>query len=578
MNSSSTIRDNIITLFPDNIMSSDSDEDSGRRIAKDNSLSYDISNIEQIIKNDITATDLDWSKNAIAIDYCYETLNITKDLIKLKLFYQNSNDFSLLDKYIFEKFINFEEDDTVAINESGCPVKVIDDLLNDVHYPMRQYRFIGLKTVDKCNKMLIGMDSMINKLDEIKQFIWGNVNDITRDSMCLLLEMWLHLFDQFKWLRLRIISSFVKSTCLMINFELQVILDYLMNSTQLDDNQKFKYKARDNIINTIKSFNLFIKGLIDSLNLSIEKYDEKVFNESFQLFIDIETMYHQLNFNWLIPPDADENGTDNMNERIGQETDDEVDIHEVEELVGIGHYVDTMVNNSQDTQLDTEIDSDYESGSIVKELPQLLNAFENVKKLELELSSSFMSDSGANLWKIRSQSVSSDASSSSTLVARENNGNYILNKNQETHFKSVDNTSIPNSSSGQSNPASPMANTENNGGRSYNKLLKSPLRTSSSFPSLQFSPTASISNRKSVATNTASTLATQQLLKNDLRKLASLQHEQLGLMKNQPLARSKSFYNNGILAPKVMGFHSTVLNNLYGVNTTTNHKFHTTSR
>lgn len=571
---SSSIRDNIITLFPDNIIASDTDEDSNRTNKKNMSFSYDVSNIEQIIKNDITATDLDWSQNAIAIEYCYETLNITKDLIKLKLFYQNSNDFNLLNEYVFEKFINFKPDDDIIINESQCQINIVDDLLNDMQYTMRKYKFIGLKSLDKCNKMLIGIDSMINKLDEIKQFIWSNVNDITRDSMCLLLEMWLHLFDQFKWLRLRIISAFVKSTCLMINFELQVILDYLMNSTQLDNNKKFKSKAKDNIINTIKSFNLFIKGLIDSLNLSIDKYDEKVFNESFQLFLDIEAMYHQLNFNWLIPTDNDKLD-DNDVEFITIETDDEADIHEVEELIEIGQYVDTMVDTSQDTELDTEVDTDNESGSIIKELPQLLNAFENVKRLELELSSSFIGDSGANILKIRSQSMSSEASNTSTVVSRDNTSKNVINNNLELPFTTPSNK-YDNNNHNNSNPASPLGSAHGTG-NTFNSTLKSQLPTSRSYPSLQFSPTASISNRKSI-THTASTIATQQLLKNDLRKLINLQQEQLALIKNKPLPRSKSFYNNNVLAPKVMGFHSTILNNLYGVNTMATHKNHGTNR
>lgn len=540
-----------------------------------------VDDIQDVIENQITTThENHWKAYNISLSHCYNSLNILSDLVKLQIFFKESTDFTSLNNYIDERFVrNLESSDNIINNISS--ITTLTELRDDVTYSQWKYKDNSLKCIQKCNKLLIGLDTLTINLNDIREFIDNNMDELLRDSMTLLAELWLYLITQFKWFKMQVISTFIRSKCLLVNFELHLVLDYLMNSNFYDRNQSFKREVSNKLQNTILSFNSYISDLIKNMNHSIEIKNENLFNESFTSFLDIETMYNNLNFEWLIP----EGG--NMNKSVEEKTATShylnSDPKDIKNLEHISQYVDNMIELIPDSETPlhspriTTRDQLYQTNnhnnnsvphsmttsmSITRELPHLLNAFNNVKRLEndIEASSRIISRNEREEYnyarsispsktqtphlKRRSQSMSSSVSASSTLYS---SPDFVTSTTISAKTNDDNDNNFKNVYSSMTLPK-----------ETGNKKLAAAYRIPSDPAPQMFMSQPGLTLSPPIASQS-------QVLKNDLRKLMSMQ-EQLPITNNKAIPSKSSFGNLPLnVTPHVTGFHSVLLNNLYGI-------------
>ncbi|CAL9727606.1 mitochondrial distribution and morphology protein 36 [Monosporozyma unispora] len=574
-----------------------------------------VNDLQDVIENQITKPGENWKSYKMSLSYCYESLNIISDLLKLQMFYNDSIEFQSLNGYIEEKFIRNVELNGNMINHISHVTKLIE-LRDDVSYDQWKYKENALKTIQKCNKMLIGLDSLTINLTDIREFIDNNMDELLRDSMTLLAEIWFYLVVQFKWFKIQIVSTFIKSKCLLINFELHLVLDYLMNSDYYEGNAIFKREVSEKLQNTILSFNSYISDLIKNINHAIEIKDENLYNESFTSFLDIEVMYNHLNFEWLIPEEENEDANKSLSDETTTKHYLNSDPKDIQNLEHISQYVDNMIELIPESETETPVHSPrrreqlYPTNnrnntpmlqgltapmSITRELPHLLNAFNNVKRLENDIEASskliqrpekdeliYRNVSPSNVrtptLKKRSQSMSSSVSTSSTLysnpgfpssssttattsiivpTAKMNDDNDINFKNMYSSMTPTRETANKKLGAAYRIPNGPTTTTTTT-------TTTTPSQMSMSQPGLTLTNPLSVCVTNPLSMSTS--MATQsQVLMNDLKKLMLMQ-EQLSVMNNKTIPTKKSFSNSPLnSAPHGIGFHSVLLNNLYGI-------------
>lgn len=203
--------------------------------------------------------------------------------------------------------------------------------------------------------------------------------------------------------------------------------------------------------------------------------------------------------------------------------------------------------------------------SITRELPHLLNAFNNVKRLEndIEASSRIIprnereeynynrsispSKSQTPHPKRRSQSMSSSVSTSSTLYSTPD---FLTSATASTIVAKTNDDNDINFKKMYSSMTLPKET-------GYKKLAAAYRIPADSTHQMSMSqPGLTLSN---------SMTSQSQVLKNDLRKLMSMQ-EQLPIPNNKPIPNKNAFGNLPLnVTPHVTGFHSVLLNNLYGI-------------
>lgn len=584
------------------------------------SLFYDeneisIHDIKDVIENQISQQDNTWKAYTTSLNYCFEALSMISDLIKLQMFYNESYEFVSLNNDIDNIFNNRNEFHTGTSDTHIPQVSSIKELFDDVSYRQWKYKDIALKSIQKSNKLLLGLDSLITSLTEIRKFIDNNMDDLLRDSMTLLTEIWFYMMVKLKWFKLQIISSFIKAKCLLINFELNLVLDYLSQSDIYDNNVKFKSEAIDKLKHTITSFNTFIWDLLGNIDKAIENKDEILYNESFKSFLGIETMYNHINFKWLIPEEIQRDGNNPFFiDDVSSNSYLNSDLKDVKQLEHISQYVNSMIDLIPDTETETELESPSHSPmrrtmlhsikeqqqqqgsnprstpitspmnysgssyrSISHQLPHLLNAFNNVKQLEhdIETSSNLLlrnkkdnlnainstftkTESNPNS-KERSHSISSSLSTSSTLYSTTGHPSSSLPK-----------------MAFNDNPSRTQAYNNNNTRNisidinSDDNLTKSAGNFSAQFPSkgssIFLSNPLSMGIANSPVTS-SSLLSKSEILKHDLQMLMSIEN-QTPIINSKMLPDRNRFADPTIIntTSNISGFHSTLLNNLYGIN------------
>ncbi|KAK5778514.1 Mdm36p PWA37_000229 [Arxiozyma heterogenica] len=580
------------------------------------SLFYDenditVHDIQDVIENRIYQQDITWKAYKTSLNYCFEALNMISDLIKLQIFYNESCEFALLNTDINNIFNRGNELHTNTSDTHIPHISSIKNLSDDVSYQQWKYKDIALKSIQKSNKLLFGLESLSTGLIEIRSFIDNNMDNLLKDSMTLLTEIWFYMIIKLKWFKLQIISSFIKAKCLLINFELQLILDYLLHSDLYNNKTEFKSEATDKLKRTISSFNTFICDILENIDKSIENKDEVLYNESFRLFLDIEIMYNHINFKWLIPEDIqrDENNPFFIDD-ISFNPYLSSSLKDVKKLGHISQYVNNMIDLIPDTETETEIESVSHSpmrrtmlhsikeqpqkqeevdarstpinsptnysgspyGSISYQLPHLLNAFNNVKQLEHDIetsqnlllrnkkdklnttTSTFTKTELNPNTKERSHSMSSSLSTSSTLYSTTGYPSSSLTK---TTFNE-------NSIKTQAYNSNYNSNNEN-----ANIDIDSDVKLISTvgcFSAQFLSNPLSIGIKNSPITS-SSILSKSQILKNDFQMLMSME-DKTSTMNGKILLDKNKFTNSTIIntTSNIFGFHSTLLNNLYGIN------------
>ncbi|KAM3165960.1 Mitochondrial distribution and morphology protein 36 [Saccharomyces cerevisiae] len=480
--------------------------------------------------------DLHLSK--ATLNKCDALVKILADIIKLEFVIHQSWYIRSLHKSVL---IQFEVETSGGNKNSAGDSGDDDDDNHNGNLDDSFYKDLSLKCIKKCEKSSLALESLSRDIDQIRDFIMSNtiednrVDRLLQNSMTLLLECWIYSMKRLRRLRMKIAGIFVRSKLLLIDHELVTIWHFLQEQNEHETvNNENELKLAE----TIKSYRAFIKIFIQQLEDSESgSPSSSLFEECLHVFLDIESMYNSLNLNWLL------NENKALQERLlspsstseNDYTNNLPVIDETKEIEDISSFVNSIVDASMLTHDLTPInssDSDNLSNgeidrldgrrlssstsdmslmmqrtSLQKQLPSLLTAFNNARRLEQELQ---------NACKVNDNKHSTKDTDSN------------IRRNEHAMSSSV--SSIISQNSTLASPSPPM---------SSSFISTAPSQSSSRMSTLPLSPSSSLLESQS------------QTLKNNM---------------SQWLNQSRSGLNGTKLIPtNHIGFHSNVLNTLYGI-------------
>lgn len=501
-----TYKDNVISLFREDC----------------NDTRYlDVASVRRIIDGNADDTGIeiiesrtDAQRNNAILQTCKLGLSIITDLIKLDIHVNESIEFKQLYERVKRKFID-HDDKTTIINE-------------DMEIRNKE---LSLLCIQRCNKILSSIEVFQTDIINIRKTINDNLINITTDSITLLVELWFDIIRITQKLKCRLVSIFIRSKCLLITFELNFILKHITD--YYEPNTKGEVKLH--LKHTINSFNSFIQKLLLNLERSETDNDSILFNECYSVFLDIEVMYHNLNFDWMKSENeslTEENKRlsgklDELYTPIHSRTDMEYEDDNSPEIENISMFVDNMVDSAAITPRHASIifDNDktptnlievpHNYSTLTEELPNLLAAFSKVKRLETELESIKFGNS--------------------EQMDKDHSLRKPVNFSRHSHARAL--------------------STESATSTLYCNDLRDYSDLSSSISSL--SPLSSSTNMSA-----SKSLFQSQMLKFDIQKQSNLfnlqQTKSYGM--NSPI-QSNATYNSVV----THGFNNPILNNLYGV-------------
>ncbi|QEU60695.1 Mdm36 [Kluyveromyces lactis] len=468
------------------------------------------------------------------VEKCKESLSIYTDLVKLSFLLAKSWDLKTLEQTVM---LRFGLQDIIGSSElaSSGNKSQGEDFDRD----------IALKTISKCDKLSVALEQLSLDSRSVMVFIKQatETNDVTvllSDAMTLLLEIWFLCGHQLRKLKRKVAAFFMRSKLLLIDYELELI-----NNTNMDSMTQANLES---LKETISSYKSFIKVLLQQLRDAETADDQSEFEECLAIFMDVEGMYQAFNFTWLL----EENSTLLTNsEHYYAKAQQESDQHDLQELSGINSFVDnSLIDEEEEGETQSEsaegpgddlddlvpssdklhpsqgrsrrlsnmsgtsdISLMMEKTSLTKELPHLLQAFNNAKKLANDLES--VRELGSTTPPTFSPFSSPNCSSSMSL------------DNSTTMNSSILSNHIgikPPTASGSS------------------KVLESLAHRQQEFPYASSSPL----NPSPLSKLEMS----QQLIRQDMLKLMS---------------QTPNNANTATITAKVPGFGSNILNNLYGI-------------
>lgn len=469
------------------------------------------------------------------LKHCREMLSLYTDLIKLKFLLKKSWDLQAMSKSVMVRF------DIQGVSVTANEVSTTDT--EDF------YKDIALKTIQKCDKLSKALEQLSKDSNNILPYIQNttsnNVSAYLQDSMCLLLEMWFLCGRVLRDLKRQVAGLFMRGKLLLIDYELDVIRT---TATQVNT------PDYDVLTETITSYKSFIKVLLQQLQDSEVSQDQGLFEECLGVFLDVEGMYSALNFNWLLrenkslqegsvrspeePADYDEKEEANSLKEIGEFVDNVVnaDSEEEDSITPLQDISDSCNSRRLSTTSSTsDISLMMEKTSLSRELPNLLQAFNNAKKLERELENIRLGES------ISREITPLGSPMTSSMIAYESTPPPSLSAS--TTFKMGSNS--PSSSMLLSSMLKPHdGNCETKNSSTHNSMILETLATK--HQEFASAPIGSLSPL--VASPLSQLGNSSQLIKNDILKMMSHQGTT-----NIPTTK------------RVHGFGNNVLNNLYGL-------------
>ncbi|QLL31334.1 hypothetical protein HG536_0B01970 [Torulaspora globosa] len=303
------------------------------------------------------------------IKNCAEALEIYTDLLKLEFYIAKSWDIRTLVQSVAVKF---------ELAETNLDSKVDQD--HDDSF----YRDIALKCIHDCDKLSNGLQKKQSRLDEIRRYLSSKRETILEDSSTFLLELWFTCRQELCLMRDRVAAVFIRSKALMIDHELE----------------SFEHRLSDTTI--LSSYRSFMKILIEQLQDSEISSDQSLFSECLQVFLDIEAMYNALNFNLLL--DDNESLQDSLMVCSQSETNLDSSYNGQESSRWSLPSRNPLNDHSRTSSLSgsSSFSMMMDRTNLAKELPSLLTAFNNAKKMEQEIESVRTTPLGAQLPHITS--------------------------------------------------------------------------------------------------------------------------------------------------------------------------------
>ena len=356
------------------------------------------------------------------LQYCNTALDLLSDIRSLYEGIANSDDFQGLNKKVDEIFLH-------STPQTKAKTKITSAVPDDT------VRDLAIQSIQEVNKLLISFEVCSQESSVIREHLSRNIAFVIQDSLTLLLQLWFLLMKSLKTLRFRVMTLFIKAKCLVINYELSLILKYLDDSLVMQENKGtnlvsgINVKSRDSVQHILDSFNSFIRALVQDLVMAESQRNQNLFDRCLDIFFDIESMYNQMNFNWLVQEESYGSGSlegpSKQSEKSLEEelytSRQELDIHKTSLPTSPSPPLPTTTSKNADTGTDLEStspkdlynndtasDSDstmverslsisndpaLSQMSLTRELPYLLSAFHNAKRLENQLE---VARSGAN--------------------------------------------------------------------------------------------------------------------------------------------------------------------------------------
>ncbi|AMD18790.1 HBL112Wp [Eremothecium sinecaudum] len=335
------------------------------------------------------------------LENCERALVIYTELLKLKLLLRKTWDLQVLDKSVLVRF-------------GLRPVKVASEAIEPINTTEDMYRDVALKTIAKCDKLSKALEDITGGVDSTLQVIQRTVRGrvqafYMRDSVCILLELWFLCGELLRELKRTVASFFMKAKLLLIDYELECV----QQSIILQDSLREQYTM---LGETIISYRSFMKVLILQLQDSEANQDAELFEDCLGVFLEIEGMYQSLNMNWLLletnlvkhesasyQANAFSEGGSYVLDSLDRFEEDPV--HEdvscdEASSASLSHMgtEDTAISSvvSEKRPMDmgfrrlsehSDFSMNIDHTSISQELPSLLKAFNNAKRLERELES-----------------------------------------------------------------------------------------------------------------------------------------------------------------------------------------------
>lgn len=353
---------------------------------QDNKLINDIQ-LQSIISNNINDDD--------TINKHFKSLlSIHNDLNQIDITFNDNIDFIDLKNIITKRYI---------INNSSIKTNIVNTQIEDM-----SFKTTALNCLNMIDKLSIKISNNNNDLNQIRSYIYSITNQFTEinlvltDSITYLLQLWLFIIKKLKFIRIKFDYFLMLSELSILIIELDSLLYQFTNT-----NSNSTHLNTKQIIKTINSYILIIKEVFQNLNqIQINlnnNNDIEKFNECYQIYLDIESSYITLCFNWLLTEIKSLNKINNTNNDINSLL-----------LSSNSIPIKTIEDKEEIVKENNELSPSPapHSSTITKELPFLLAAFQNAKKLEQQVE-----------------------------TIRANNNESIIN---DKHFKTNINTSILN--------------------------------------------------------------------------------------------------------------------------------------
>lgn len=286
------------------------------------------------------------------IKNCEKTLEIYTDLLKLEFYLAKSWDIRTLVQSVAVKFELAETNLDPAVDQDH------DDSF---------YRDIALRCIHDCDKLSKSLQKKQSRLDEIRGYLSFKRETILEDYSTFLLELWFTCRQKLCLMRDQVAAVFIRSKALLIDQELE----------------SFEHRLSDTTI--LSSYRSFMKILIEQLQDSEISSDQSLFSECLQMFLDIEAMYNALNFNLLL----DDN--ESLQDSLMVSSQSEINLDSTYNAQDSSPWSmpprNTLNDHSRTSSLSgsSSFSMMMDRTNLAKELPSLLTAFNNAKKMEQEI-------------------------------------------------------------------------------------------------------------------------------------------------------------------------------------------------
>lgn len=283
---------------------------------------------------------------------CEKALEIYTDLLKTEFYITKSWDIKTL---IESTMVKFELSEPAAKSDL--------DNINDESF----YRDISTKCIEICDKLSIRLQKKQFKLDDIREYMSLKRGRVLDDSSTFLLELWFTCRQELSTMRHRVAGIFIRSKALIVDHELE----------------SYKLQLSDPTI--LNSYRSFMKILIQQIQDSEASSDQSLFDECLQVFLDIEAMYNSLKFNLLL--DDNESLQDSLmstsQRERALESGNEDQEYKLYTPLSTSYFNEHSRSSSISGSTDFSLMMDRTNLS--RELPSLLTAFNNAKRMEQEI-------------------------------------------------------------------------------------------------------------------------------------------------------------------------------------------------